>query len=1147
MQFAFVREGRVRRRRRFGVGLLAIMLTAVLAISALAQNISPATKQLFDAVWADDLGRVKAAITAGASISAVNELGVRPVDMAVDRGHYEIAHYLLSVENQRRDAATQEPEPTPAERMVARSVMPAPTSSLPEPGRFRESAVTRQPTPKTVPVEPVTPEAIARLAPGAPPTAQEQLWSPGASAEKSDLQVVSVAEPQPIVTPPPSAEPIKDAPVPQVQPSSEPGSSGQSPGWLNRVTDLFQFSEKETAPTTPASPSNIAAVEPEQPEPKAVATDQPSQNASGPLRNGELNPAAPERQVKPLNSVTFVAPARKTNSLTSSEDPAPTGIGRMFSRITNVFLPSSTADSASNVSDLETNKPVNNLPTASASAPAMATVPDPTTTVLEAAASFKSVTPEVADAVNVEPDNMTVRQIISDAPSDHPNAAVPIVAAPDGGSSDQGVSWLTRLREVFEPPSSGAVTVDAEPTSAPKVIETAAIPEVADEANAELDDKAVGRVTSDTPFDPPSEPVPVTSAPRGVSSSEGTGWLTRLRDAFEPAFVDTAEGDAMLTLTTDADGVSEPTPEPKRLMEPTVEKEAPAITEGALPSPVAKFAKADQKRAFFGQLRAVLTPDVSNMSAQPESSPNSLISEAVAAADAEPNDTTVGQILSDAPSDPPSAPELVPVWPTRLRDSFEPTSMASAERDATLTSKLGGDRTTAPEPEPRSNIAPHTVSTKAIKETAVSQPPVASPPEVIAPPAPPSTTVEASTATSLNKAVVAPPDAEALDADSESPNVFSRLSNLFKGDDTANSQVAAPVKPVTPAANAALRAPLTPHEQLWSPGASAEKSSLQVVGVAKPQPIVTSAPSAGSVKDAPIPAFAAPASPLNVPNEVSGASGSRTATIDQRYQSGSAPSRDKGHNPAVHEGKAEPVKSVTAEAPDNEISVPLPSGPVARPVSSAQVGALPDDSRATLSGNSSGLLSPSRAAAPLADVRLTLSEDQGVGHRMPAPGTEQCVYKTRWNTEYCIESLSWPPNLASAFDVSSNFYRGPKSIVEYVAGRSVQIHVLFKTEEIQRVTKYFTSRYGQPTEKPEIWTDLIGKQKRANLTLRWRARDSKTGEVTVLEIREIDDLRWSSPPDTRHGALRIYAEKRGSVFKLLSWTDLLLVQLRRRR
>ncbi|MDG2205384.1 MAG: ankyrin repeat domain-containing protein, partial [Alphaproteobacteria bacterium] len=104
MQFAFVRELRVRRRRGFGIDLLAMTLTAGLAVTALAQDISPATTRLFDAVWADDLGRVKAAITAGASISAVNELGVRPVDMAVDRGHFGIAHYLLSVEKQRRDA-----------------------------------------------------------------------------------------------------------------------------------------------------------------------------------------------------------------------------------------------------------------------------------------------------------------------------------------------------------------------------------------------------------------------------------------------------------------------------------------------------------------------------------------------------------------------------------------------------------------------------------------------------------------------------------------------------------------------------------------------------------------------------------------------------------------------------------------------------------------------------------------------------------------------------------------------------------------------------------------------------------------------------------------------------------------------------------
>ncbi|MDP6896133.1 MAG: hypothetical protein QF510_04055, partial [Rhodospirillales bacterium] len=268
---------------------------------------------------------------------------------------------------------------------------------------------------------------------------------------------------------------------------------------------------------------------------------------------------------------------------------------------------------------------------------------------------------------------------------------------------------------------------------------------------------------------------------------------------------------------------------------------------------------------------------------------------------------------------------------------------------------------------------------------------------------------------------------------------------------------------------------------------------------------------------------------------------------DQPSQAASAPFHDAVSNPAVREEQADRVKSEMSEMPENKTSPPLSSEVVGAPAASAQVAALLQGGGTTTGGNSARVSSPRGSAAPLADVRLTLSEDQGLGRRMPAPGVGQCVNKIRWNTVYCIEPLAWLSDLASAFNISSNFYRGPKSIVEYVAGRNVQIHVLFNTEEIQRVTKHFTGRYGRPTEQPEIWTDLIGRKKRPNRTLRWRNRDSKTGEVTVLEIREIDDLRWSSPPDTRHGALRIYTEKRGSVFKLLSWTDLLLVQLRRRR
>ena len=183
---------------------------------------------------------------------------------------------------------------------------------------------------------------------------------------------------------------------------------------------------------------------------------------------------------------------------------------------------------------------------------------------------------------------------------------------------------------------------------------------------------------------------------------------------------------------------------------------------------------------------------------------------------------------------------------------------------------------------------------------------------------------------------------------------------------------------------------------------------------------------------------------------------------------------------------------------------------------------------------------------PLIDAQLWLTEGQRLGQRIPAAGKFPCINKDQWNTVYCIKPLRWPANLKPAFKIVSNFYRGHKSIVEYVAGQSTQLHVLFRTGELRRISEFFTQRFGSPTEQGEILTALIGQPKRSNRILRWRSRDSKTKSETVLEIREIDDLRWSSPPDVNHGALRLYASNRGSIFEFLSSADLLLVQLRRR-
>ena len=189
---------------------------------------------------------------------------------------------------------------------------------------------------------------------------------------------------------------------------------------------------------------------------------------------------------------------------------------------------------------------------------------------------------------------------------------------------------------------------------------------------------------------------------------------------------------------------------------------------------------------------------------------------------------------------------------------------------------------------------------------------------------------------------------------------------------------------------------------------------------------------------------------------------------------------------------------------------------------------------------------PLIATAALKDVSFEFGAGIQLGMKPPDPaaGANSCIDKARWNTVFCIEDMTWPKSVSQSFRAESSVYRGEKAIIQYENGRSVQMHVLFPTKALWSVSEHFKKLYGPPTEMPEVWTAMIGEPKRANRVLRWHSRNSKTGAETVLEIREIDDLRWSAPPDTKHGVVRVLEKGRGSVFQLLSSTDLLLVGLR---
>ncbi len=199
--------------------------------------------------------------------------------------------------------------------------------------------------------------------------------------------------------------------------------------------------------------------------------------------------------------------------------------------------------------------------------------------------------------------------------------------------------------------------------------------------------------------------------------------------------------------------------------------------------------------------------------------------------------------------------------------------------------------------------------------------------------------------------------------------------------------------------------------------------------------------------------------------------------------------------------------------------------------------------------NPAKVAEPLIATAGLKDASFEFGSGIRLGMSPPdqTASANTCVDKARWDTRFCIEPMTWPEAVGKSFHAESSIYRGEQAIVQYVGERSVQVHVLFPAKALWTVTEHFKRLYGPPTEMPEIWTAMIGEPKRPNRVLRWHNRDSRTGDETLLEIREIDDLRWSSPPDTKHGVVRVLEKGRGSVFQLLSSTDLLLVGLRGRR
>lgn len=108
-------------------GLLTVAGATIFAgdsqAASSATSNDKATRQLFQAVYANDLPQVQLSVGDGADVDARDRWGMTPAEIAIDRGNYRIAHFLVSIHNTRR---TQETPATPAAAAAkAESATPA--------------------------------------------------------------------------------------------------------------------------------------------------------------------------------------------------------------------------------------------------------------------------------------------------------------------------------------------------------------------------------------------------------------------------------------------------------------------------------------------------------------------------------------------------------------------------------------------------------------------------------------------------------------------------------------------------------------------------------------------------------------------------------------------------------------------------------------------------------------------------------------------------------------------------------------------------------------------------------------------------------------------------------------------------------------
>ncbi|MCH7832215.1 MAG: hypothetical protein IIC55_05025 [Proteobacteria bacterium] len=221
MNSVFHRSGRPSSRRGRGGLICAVFLAAAFlfagagpAEAAKHADLKGSTLELFKAVALNDMAGVKKSIDDGADLYAENEEGMSAADLAVDKGHFIVAHYLLS----RRLA-----EQTPPVALV--------------PGKAKEAQKAAKSRPK---------RKFAAPPPKPPAPPSMELAKPRAKPEKTPGET-------PETTPPDTGETVAE--IPPAEAKDKPTETAAEAQETQVAPDAEEtVAEAPDAPETPGKP-----------------------------------------------------------------------------------------------------------------------------------------------------------------------------------------------------------------------------------------------------------------------------------------------------------------------------------------------------------------------------------------------------------------------------------------------------------------------------------------------------------------------------------------------------------------------------------------------------------------------------------------------------------------------------------------------------------------------------------------------------------------------------------------------------------------------------------------------------------------------------------------------------------------------------